>query len=174
MDQIARRLAADILAAQGITCVVITANSKGCKVTVGDAAARGTRLWFRSTREAERVLNRLLNVCQLAQRRRQGGLTIAADADEVVALVRSSALAIAITPIEQEAVDEVVGDIASRVEAEIERLKKNGRLSRLNGEYAAERATAKASGTACPPAHSVWLFRRLQTELPRFTGVAPC
>jgi hypothetical protein len=164
MVDIAAKLAADFLSAQGWACILIAPDA-AVVVTVGGVDARdepGLRIWMSRT-QADKVMAAFLSRCQQARRRSRGaGLIVNADGATVEQMIHGIASNAGYSVSDDAVLDEQLELVTKRIETQLDRMKRTGGLRLLNGEYANARAAAKAAGSTCPASYSIWLVERLR------------
>uniref|UniRef100_A0A973W2Y2 Uncharacterized protein n=2 Tax=Bradyrhizobium septentrionale TaxID=1404411 RepID=A0A973W2Y2_9BRAD len=135
----ALRLAEDFLERLGLTCILIdrlpgASKTRMVSRRIAAMKARGTKVWFRTEREAAAVLKQLFEANRQIQQSRDG-LMVAAEVEAVVELVRGTAFCAGITPIEDCDVTTTFASVARRVEEALARWQRDGTMKRINREY---------------------------------------
>jgi hypothetical protein len=128
------KLASEIVTAAGIVCLRVSglAGHPGySRLAIGgDCNAAGARLWFRSQREADKVMQAALARC-FDSKKTNRGLTVKLPPDHVVDLVYTVTHSLGITAIRDEDVATALDSISRRVETAIARTGRIGTLKNL-------------------------------------------
>jgi hypothetical protein len=127
------------MTATGLRCLRVSVLAGGhpgfSKLTIGGIADRdtaGERVWFKSQRDAEKVLQATLSRCFEAKKTKSG-ITVKLPPDQVVDLVGTIAFSLGITRIKDCDVATTFDSIASRIETQIKALGREGTMKRLLG-----------------------------------------
>jgi hypothetical protein len=129
------KLASELMTTLGLVCLrvsIVAGHPNHVRVSVGGIADRnssGHRIWFHSTRSAEKVIAEVFRTH--GQRRAGGTLVIEAATEEVDKLLRGSARLIGISVLEDEQVDVTMASIAQRAETAIKAMGRQGTMKRL-------------------------------------------
>lgn len=135
----ALRLTEHFLERLGLTCILID-RLPGASTTrllarrVAAMKARGTKVWFRTEREANAVLSQLFAANRDITKGRDG-YGVAASVEAAVDLVRGTAFCAAITPIEDSDVTTTFASVCQRIDATLQRMAKDGTMKRIHAEY---------------------------------------
>jgi hypothetical protein len=175
------RLTEDILQNGGLTCIWLDRSqdhlTRLARRSIAGRRSKGEKIWFRSEREAEKVQKAILNRCFEAARHRDG-LLVNLPLDQVVWLVRETALSLGITLISDADLAVTFDSINRRIEAALARMQRDGSMKRINREYSELRksggtkpGTNGTSGTSPLPSYGEWLVGRLGSELSRCTDL---
>jgi len=125
----------------GITCLrasALAGHPGRTKLAIGgisDRNAAGERLWFRSQREADKVMQATLSRC-LDSKKTKAGITVKLAPDQVFNLVHTIALSLGITPIPDDRVATTFDSIVVRVETAIAQTGRIGTMKRLRSAVA--------------------------------------
>ena len=129
-------LASELLAATGLVCLrisVLAGHPGHSRATIGgitDRGIKGKRIWFKSTKAAERVISELHRTHGM---RRGDGLVIEAVPDEADRLLRASARLIGVAVLDDMQVDAKVDILTKRVDGAVKVLGRKGTMKRLLG-----------------------------------------
>jgi hypothetical protein len=130
-------LASELLTATGVCClrIVTLAGHPGhSRISLGgiaDRDAKGHRIWFSSTRSAERII---AETYRTHGQRRGDGLVIEAAADEAYRLVQHSARLILVAVMDDAEIDAKLDSLAKRAEAAIGKMPRRQRaMKHLRG-----------------------------------------
>lgn len=128
------KLASELIAATGLCCLrisVLAGHPRYSKVAIGgiaDRDSKGRRIWFMSTKAAERVVAELYRTHGM---RRAGALVVDAVPDEADRMLRASARLIGVAMLDDEQVDSKLAILTKRTEAAIKGMGRQGTLKRL-------------------------------------------
>jgi hypothetical protein len=139
----ATKLASELLIATGTSClriVTLAGHAGHCRVTSGtieDRDAKGTRLWFRSSRKANKVLAELHEIH--GGRQSDDGVVIKATQDETDRMLRASAGLLGFGISDDEVIDALAASLTKRAGDAIKKMgRRKGTMQALRGVTGAD------------------------------------
>jgi hypothetical protein len=135
------KLASELMAKLGIACLrasPLAGHPGFSKLAIGGIADRNTTgelVWFKSQRDAEKVLQATLSRC-LDSKKTKAGITVKLSPDQVVDLVTTIAFSLGITRIKGGDVATTFDSISRRVETAIASMGRTATLKRMRAVVA--------------------------------------
>lgn len=153
MRALPTKLAEATLATTGLTCVQVVAvpgHQRHHRVSIGEGAQTGHRLWFKNRKQALTILQELTSIP--AVRRDTDYIVMQGDLADVDQQIRHFAALNGFSFVSDVKVADAVAIIADRIKIAIDRMSKTGALAAINREYKGNRGVG----------YSNFLFEKLE------------
>ena len=166
------RLAKHAFAQMGLVYILVMPHGDSTKLTVAEWSTseqpNAYVLWFRSRRDAEKILNEVIDndLTPPATRSDDGVVMVQAPIDQIDAIiVECFRWQPYIKPVTKAEIDARISSVKQEIDRALVRLQVTGAMSVLNQQYKQLRGRPRAEGEKAIPAYKVWATRQLEQQV---------